>query len=138
MRLWKTIYFSEADPGFTRVYLTPETRWGQLYLHIFHGPDPDRDPHDHPFDFWTFPFMPYGERLGPHGSVYNVVKAWRIHLRRATYIHRIVDLQSRKKVITLVWRGPKWREWGFYVLEPGHHALRGWVPWKDYHKRNKE
>ena len=45
-----------------RVKLTPKTRWGQLYLHIFHRGDQDRCPHDHPWDFWTFPLVPVHRR----------------------------------------------------------------------------
>ena len=49
------------------------TRWwiGRLRLHVFHRGDQDPDPHDHPWDFWTFPFTPYVEEV----AVYSSIKA---------------------------------------------------------------
>lgn len=40
-------------------------RWrvGRLCLHIIYQGDPDPDAHDHPWDFWTFPLVPYVERV---------------------------------------------------------------------------
>lgn len=58
-----TIFRSAGDPYMTRVWF-----W-RLRLHIFHRPDLDPDPHDHPWDFWTFPIWP------AHGYVEEVVKA---------------------------------------------------------------
>lgn len=55
-----TIFRSAGDPYMTRIWF-----W-RLRLHIFHRPDLDPDPHDHPWDFWTFPIWP------PHGYVEEV------------------------------------------------------------------
>lgn len=82
----------------TRVKLTPKTRWGQLYFHFFHRGDQDRDFHDHPYDFWTFPLRTYYEQVldidGILGQArvmghprLNEVKAFRLHHRYAEYSH---------------------------------------------------
>ena len=47
------------------------TRWwiGRLRLHIFHRGDQDPDCHDHPWDFWTFPFTAYVEEVATYSSI---------------------------------------------------------------------
>ncbi len=141
----------------TRVFLTPSTRWGQLYLHIFHRGDSDPDPHDHPFSFWTFPLMPYVERVWDEsGWSINVVRAWRWHRRNGDYKHRVLGRYSMdrnglgtvsqgRSVITLVWRTKRWQSWGFWVEDDSHILLhvdhskigerlgqRVKVPWREY------
>jgi hypothetical protein len=63
---WHTILgadeFGNETPYMTRIWI------GRLRLHIFHRPDQDPDPHDHPWDFWTFPLWPL------HGYVEEVVR----------------------------------------------------------------
>ena len=81
--------------------------FGRLRLHIFYRGDQDPDCHDHPWDFWTFPFVPYVEevvhpdlafmgreqtvvcRSGPMRAN-NVVPAWRPTFRPATHTHRVL------------------------------------------------
>ena len=46
-----------ATPYMTRYWI------GRLRLHLFHRGDQDPDCHDHPWDFWTFPFTPYVEEV---------------------------------------------------------------------------
>ena len=91
------------------------------YLHLFHRSDAD-EMHDHPWDFWTLVIWrgyiehtPQGRRrLWPGMVVY----------RRAEHIHR-VELIGGKPAVTLVWRGPYRREWGFYTPA-------GWQQWQAY------
>jgi len=100
MSMIKRIYGRDGQYStcyLTRVKLTPKTRWGQLYFHFFHRGDNDRDFHDHPYDFWTFPLKTYYERvldLKPYGyriregrSARNAVEAFRWHFRPAEYAH---------------------------------------------------
>ena len=110
----------------TRVKLTPKTRWGQLYLHVFHRLDQDRDPHDHPYDFWTFPLVTYTEEVLEDGVVRkNRVRAFRWHFRPAEYTHRMLGGPDGK-AITFIWRKQTRRMWGFWV-----NGLY-WVPWREY------
>src|SRR5690606_1737979 len=37
--------------------------WGTLRLHTFWSGDEDAAPHDHPFDFWTWPLADYVETV---------------------------------------------------------------------------
>lgn len=128
----------------TRVKLTPTTRWGGLYLHIFHRGDADPDPHDHPWEFWTFPLVSYFEmRMSerPRLELHHV-EALRLHHRPAGYAHRVlgpVD-PAYKRIATLVWHGPGARHWGFWVTS-GHPGWdqnapscgsRRWVHWRNY------
>ena len=155
----------------TRVHLTPMTRWGRLYLHIFHRGDADRDPHDHPFDFWTFSLTSYWEMvMDDEGELEaQKVRRWRWTKREATHAHRVVGPVTRFKrntwrdgvsnrvhevtlgrrwFITIVWRGPTFRRWGFWVHEDHKYfgmaglfmktnpttrgGTRRWLPWRTY------
>lgn len=139
----------------TRIKLTPNTRWGRLYLHIFHRGDFDRDFHDHPYDFWTFPLRTYYERvlnLTTGRDTRNVVEAFRWHFRPAEYTH-IQEGSARYQwaaagldgpvriekglggpTVTFVWRKPTRRAWGFWVCTglSGRHLRYHWFPWRKY------
>ena len=47
-RGWHTI-ITDGSKYMTRVW------FGRLRVHVFYRGDADADPHDHPWDFWTFP-----------------------------------------------------------------------------------
>jgi len=110
-----------------RVKLTPRTRWGQLYFHVFHRGDVDRAVHDHPWPWITFPFTSYWELVRhPAGrKSLHFVTRFRLHRRPATYTHRVLDDREGRKMFTLFWHGPKEREWGFW-------EGRTWTHWKEY------
>jgi len=134
----------------TRVLLTPMLRampWigfkgGQYYLHVFHREDLDRDPHDHPFDFWTLPInQGYMEDVyWPSGECFTFqrVPHLRWSFRPATHCHRVVGVDRRWPLVTIVWRSPTKRRWGFWVHEREKVSerptdpRRSWVHWKDY------
>lgn len=106
---WNTIYGKDGDhdqPYMTRAWI------GRLRLHIFHRGDQDPDCHDHPWDFWTFPFVPYIEEVlvkrretfipggTPPEARYDLVRvavpAGRWTYRAATHTHRVL---SRAEVV---------------------------------------
>lgn len=144
----------------TRVLVTPPTPWGQLYLHIFHRSDNDRDPHDHPFGFWTLPVndsyieevyiherldgIPDGDPAWDHAHkpcfIEMLVPRLRWSWRPATHTHRVDRPASGKwPLITLIWRRPTERSWGFWCHDesfryPGMppSRYRRFVPWKHY------
>lgn len=117
-----------------RVFLTPRTKIGGLYFHIFHRGDQDRDPHDHPWAFVTFPFQSYWEKVFRDDGSYvlNRVKGWRLHHRPAAYRHRVIGREyievrgdyvqkpGDKKLYTLVWHGVGVNSWGFWVPAYDH------------------
>lgn len=102
-------------------------------IHIFWRGDADPDCHDHPADFWTFPLVSYVEEFWDRGQRRRrVVRAFRLHCRRAEFAHRLVGAWSgfdlgtdNRPIVTLVWWGKKRREWGF-------HTAKGWTPWRTY------
>lgn len=115
-----------ANPD--RVYLRRlrilQTPWFALYLHFIFLPDEDRDPHDHPFPFWSMIV-----RGGYTETIWRVVslnglrgishdsrtQTWRrgsIHKTPLDRAHMITILAPG--TITLVFCGPKVQEWGFY------------------------
>ncbi|MER8478408.1 hypothetical protein [Mesorhizobium sp. M1163] len=163
----QTIYGTDGEyetPYMTRVWI------GRLRLHIFHRGDADPDPHDHPWDFWTFPLTSYVEDFTlrildsdrSHDALPMValkmgwvtkrrlVRAFRIHHRRANYLHRVLgrfsgnwwhDWPGRlrghpplpcfdgRKIVTIVWVGRQSRKWGFLRYRDGNWC---WTPWREY------
>lgn len=130
------------SPYMTRYWL------GRLRLHIFHRGDNDPDPHDHPWDFWTFPLTPYEEEVaepvtkgiaplelllcGPEHYTLRrqIVSAFRLHYRPATHCHRVIGRHgSIGPIVTIVWRGRNGRKWGFLRNRDGKWC---WTPWKEY------
>lgn len=122
----------DGEVYLTRWYLV-STPWFGVYLHRFDGPDPDADPHDHPWNFVTMVLRGgYDEEaLRRHGDVLEVVDC---HHRPLVPRRRTLD--TRHKVARL-WRVPTWtlvvvgrrqREWGFW-LDGGAGS---WVPWREY------
>jgi len=100
---------------------------GTIRLHHILRSDEARALHDHPWDFWSFLLTggyievtrhPLGhpgwiaERYRPRFSIVR---------RRAEDLHRLV---LDEPVWTLVWSGPRRREWGFMLPT-------GWIHWKD-------
>jgi len=145
-----TIYSPEGEAYMTRLWL------GRLRLHIFHTGDLDQDHHDHPWDFWTFPLVPYVEEgVYPVGAAINadgkmidgstkygtfrqIVPAWRWSYRPATHCHRVLGKQAPDsnwpipvpgKIVTIIWRGKEGRQWGFLKHRDGRWC---WQHWKDY------
>jgi hypothetical protein len=151
-----TIYGADGEhstPYMTRIWI------GRLRLHIFHRDDADPDPHDHPWEFWTFPLTGYVEevvdpvitdtmaehdlyeghwdnRTGSAMTSFRVVGAFRLHHRTATHTHRVIARYSwlaghtvDGKIVTIVWRSRGERKWGFLKNRDG---LWCWTPWKEY------
>ena len=137
---YSTIYGRGGDldtPYLTRIWI------GRLRLHIFFKGDQDTDPHDHPWDFWTFPLVPYEERVLDRDLLSlttQTVPAWRVTFRPATHIHRVLGPKPGPiarwlglPLITLVWRGKTRRSWGFWSftsIRPGRP--RYWIRWDRY------
>lgn len=113
-----------------RVLQTPRFA---IYLHFIYLPDEDRDPHDHPFNFWSFVVRGgYSERLWRIGSI---PKPWQARTKtwRAGSLHRMGIDQSHMidsllpGTITLVLAGRKQKDWGFWTQH-------GYVSWRDYNR----
>lgn len=152
VRWYWPIYRIFGGPGrdtvyMTRVFLTPKIppvpalriQGGQWYLHVFHREDLDRDPHDHPFPFWTLPLnMGYTEDVyNPDSQCWTSVRVprWRWSYRHATHCHRVVATDSgRWPLVTIVYRGHTERRWGFWVhaWDAIASTKRRWVKQQEY------
>lgn len=116
---WNTIFGRGNQAEESTRYMT-RIWFGRLRLHIFHRPDNDFDPHDHPWDFWTFPFTSYVEEVTVDDGVVHggytetgmrrfdvpdgqhcydryqqVVPAFRWSFRPATHTHRVLGAKAR-------------------------------------------
>jgi hypothetical protein len=108
-----------GDMQMIRVFLTPYLPWGQLCLHVWFRPDIGL-PHDHPFDFWIFVFRREGyweKVLLPRGLLIdNHVTGWTWHRRLAEHSHFVIGPNSgRFPFCSLMWRGRRNRDWGFWI-----------------------
>jgi hypothetical protein len=117
---------------------------GSLRFHVFWRGDEDPDPHDHPWEFWTFPLTDYLEEVTDpetHEKHTEIVTAFHWHHRPATYTHRVLrrvrnDLHGWDfwttypgPIVTIVWTGPRTRSWGFLKTRDGKWC---WVAWREY------
>lgn len=85
--------------------------WGRVYLHNLIGPDPDRDPHNHPWNARVLVLRgSYVQYIvtGP-----NQVRSQ--HIRWTNTLgagyHRIISVRPNTWTLTLT--GPVVRSWGF-------------------------
>lgn len=126
-----------------------QTPWFAVYLHDIFEPDEGRDPHDHPWTFWSLVLRGgYEETIWDRpNSIYwdeNVVRPlypgelyerevtpyrrrwlpFSLHRMDRGQAHRIDTIRPGTK--TLVFTGRRAGGWGFYTPE-------GFVRWQDYH-----
>lgn len=139
---WRTLYGHDAAGQWSRYMF--RLRVGRLRFHVFYRGDADADPHSHPWDFWTFPLTPYVEEVtaplagtmpGYEPTKYerklNIVPAFRLSYRPASYLHRVLGrfggritvkgvgeglFYSKKPIVTVVFTGKKAAKWGFLKL----------------------
>ena len=93
---------------------------GTVRLHVIRRPDEDPDMHDHPWSFVSLLLWGTYDEERPAGT--REVR-W-VNVCKADGLHRIVKLH-RPSVVTLVFTGPRVRNWGFATKD-------GWVGWRDY------
>ena len=109
------------------------TPWFSIKLHRIYRPDQQRDLHDHPWDFVSFPLWGSYIEDVPHkcgGRCWQCLMGTDGRLIRWFNFKRAEDRHSirwvsRTPVWTLVFCGPRRRQWGFYTKQ-------GWVSWDKY------
>lgn len=107
-------------------------------VHWINFPDPDPDPHDHQRGFVSFVLRGwYDEEVYPSCGRNSYAVAANPTVRRVRWVnvkrqgdaHRIVATSG--KVVTLVFHGPRRREWSFFVLSKDRE-FRLPVYWRTY------
>lgn len=124
---------SKTNPGSCylrrlRVWNAP---WCSLYVHQIFEKDNDRDPHDHPWNFWSLVLRGgYSEVVRPYVAERGRRRARVLHHKRRS-LHRMPVHAAHKinailpGTITLILTGPRKRQWGFWTPE-------GFVPANRY------
>ena len=129
-----------------------KTPLGDVKLHHILRSDDDRDLHDHPWSFLSIilwggywehtPFrLPGGIlpldirlRLNKDSAGRFNLRTWygvgRVLWRPVPSTHRL-ELPPGRTAWTLVFTGPKRREWGF-------HTICGFIPWMKYTQAKEE
>lgn len=130
----------EDNPYLLRWFVIPRNSVFNIYLHKFLRSDDDRALHDHPWWFASLILKGgyYEHRQG--GRRYR--HAGSVALRRPETLHRVELVRhksatipmygskpwvicSEKRCWTLVFTGPKIRNWGFA-------CPKGWIPWQKF------
>ncbi len=127
-------------PYLHRFYLFPF--WGRnsdeartfplaIYLHHICMSDMDRHLHDHPWAFLSIILdggyteeVPHKTKGLPELSR-NVRRRFSVALRKATALHRVRLHGDEEPIWSLVFAGPRIREWGYQTED-------GWVDEKTY------
>lgn len=104
-----------------------QTPWFSIYLHWINEPDADRDPHDHPWNFWSLILRgSYIERVHDNPDDIGHIQAWQrgsLHYMHQTQAHRITAVTA--SVLTLVITGRRVRPFCFWTPD-------GLVRWDRY------
>lgn len=112
---WRLLHKKELARRGERKYFTRytiiETPWFALLLHRMHNPDPNVYLHDHPFNFWTFVLWGGYTELNKKG--YEKVGWLNLKKHFAKHFHSIVKVD--RGTTTLVFRGRRYRRWGFDI-----------------------
>jgi uncharacterized Zn-finger protein len=140
---WKLIMGCDARGDGDSVFMIRRTLLGFINMHTFLRSDSE-EHHDHPWHFVSIIlWRGYLEETGIVTCPYCLanpgcipshppeVSRKRVYpgmvlFRRAIHRHRVV-LVDGKKAITLMIRGPRVREWGFFTS-------KGWQHWVRYFK----
>lgn len=113
-----------------------DTPWFGVYVHHIKGPDPQPDPHDHPWNFTSIVLAGgYTEQVWRRENL----NLWRVYSRRWNCLsvhkmraegmaHRIMECEPH--TLSLIVRGRRRREWGFWTIN--NESAEGWTHWKDY------
>ncbi|MDP6582165.1 MAG: hypothetical protein QF681_16045 [Vicinamibacterales bacterium] len=122
---WEAINRHEGQLYLRRLRVV-SCQWFGIYIHWFHASDDDC-LHDHPWAFLTFILRGgYWEHTRSPND--GIVRRWHpplaIRSRPAHWLHR-VEIDSARKPVTIVLRGPRVRPWGF-------QTRAGWIPWPEY------
>lgn len=111
-KLFKRLIISDekGDPYLTRWVILKS----KLFIHCFHRSDLDPYLHDHPWDFWSLILWGgYWEETKEGFKWYCPLTLLK---RSAEYQHR-VEIPKGKTCWTIIWCGPKIRNWGFWLPE---------------------
>lgn len=141
---WQRFNIAGASGGvYLRRLRVIQTPLFSVYWHHIDEPDPDLDPHDHPWKFISFIVRGgYIERVWRDASdrtlnEKNVWNRFSVHVMPTNWAHRITEV--RPNTVTLILAGPRVREWGFwkFLAQPrqypsGRVVAIDWVPWQEY------
>lgn len=113
-----------TEPLFERYFLGQMFGW-TLYLHHYLRSDPDRGPHDHPWNWAiTLPLCEgyIEERLVGYSAAKGLHLRWIIRLPGLPYrltgndFHRVLIPQGHRSSWSLFIHGPRRKSWGFLRL----------------------
>ena len=137
LAFWKRFNIAGINGVYLRRLRVIQTPWFSIYWHHIDQPDPDQDPHDHPWNFRSVIIRGgYTERVfwdpnNVYTNEYLTHRRFSTHKMPIRYAHQITEVQP--KTVTLIIAGPRLRNWGFWKADPERRTkLTTFVPWEDY------
>jgi hypothetical protein len=145
MKLFKKVIIRREDGTPYMIRRALNTPFFGVKLHHILLSDEDRDCHDHPWSFLSVILRGGYWEVTPEGGQpreiiegkaitrYNDAKwygAGSVLWRPAPWVHRLI-LPEGRDAWSLVFTGPRRREWGF-------HTVCGWIPWMKYWQKKRE
>lgn len=109
---FKEIGWKEIGETFYRIQLV-KAPWFNIYLHHLTAPNPHPQCHDHPWSFYTIILKNGYCEYRPTCNKWYHRKAGTILFRPAEFSHNVVTCDG-KPAWSLVFTGPRKREWGFH------------------------
>lgn len=116
------------NPYLRRWHLREEGPSGGLYLHQILRDDDDRALHDHPWDSSVFIIEGSYKELTAANPDGQLFEAGSYRHMSAETAHRLIVVDG--PVWTLVFTGPRRREWGFHCKNADGSPR--WVPWQEF------
>lgn len=110
-----------------------KTPWFAICLHWLIKPDPEPYLHDHPVTFLSLILRGgYAElRKCPGYDARYEVHRWYNFVRASLKDRHRIEF-VRRGTLTLCLMGPVRRTWGYHIPD------EGWIPWREYERREKE
>lgn len=114
---------------------------GKLMINVFRKSD-ERELHDHPWNFWSLIiWRGYIETRAFQGDYASSTITDRVFpgmiLRRRTWDTHRVQLVNNKPAVSLVWRGPHRRDWGFHTPDQGWVQHNRWWFLRGCHEKQQ-
>lgn len=132
-RLWRREVVQRDGVDYLwRWHITSDRQGAGVYLHYFLKGDNDPDPHNHPWRFSTYViaggYIDEVWKKNEDGTAsfshYEDCVPGKAYEREPDHIHRVM-IPEGKTAWTLVFRGTRTKEWGFFTKD-------GLIPWRKY------
>jgi hypothetical protein len=127
MKMVKEIRSKTGELHFRR-YAIFECFWFNIYLHRIFRDDQDKDPHNHPWNFWSIILWGAFIEDGLHDKTSGIKSVGTCHYMSMKDYHKNRVIST---VTTLVLTGKRSQDWGYMTKD-------GYVGWEEYRENKND